>query len=433
MNPMRARWVSSGMVLALAALLTGCGDFWQAPGSSSTSTGTTATTTTLTPSTTTPTEGASVTLTATVSPTAATGTVTFYDGSASIGSETLTSGTATLATSFTTTGAQSLTATYGGSSTYASSTSDPVSVTVSAASSSSARVGTGSAAKTATTVAKPQTTNVTTTVQGAAAIHAIEPFSSSGGNITAQDAEAVVVDSGGSVAVKDVTLRSAAGNGRGVLLESRTSTPDGTANAPQKARFTMTGGSLTYSCGGCADGVAAPGRTAPATVFAVASTAAEIVLTDAAVTNNTATADNRQGTLLTVAGLRDGRSLAFTARGTALAGNVVADAASPVALSLLADDAGTGSSLTGAVNSSQSGRAVSLTLDASSLWTVTGSSSLGTLSGLDITGGTVNNIDGGGHCVFYSGSVNGAGSRAIYALSGGGFLAPAGTAGLNCQ
>lgn len=119
------------VALAGAAALAGCGDFWRPPGS--TGTGTTATTTTLTPSTTTPTEGVSVTLTASVSPSAATGTVTFYDGTTSIGSATLSGGTASTTVTFSTTGAQSLTATYGGSSSYASSTSSAVTVTVSAA------------------------------------------------------------------------------------------------------------------------------------------------------------------------------------------------------------------------------------------------------------------------------------------------------------
>ncbi|MGD0832779.1 MAG: Ig-like domain repeat protein [Terracidiphilus sp.] len=93
----------------------------------------TATTTTLTASTTTPKVGASVTLTATVSPSAATGTVTFYSGTTSLGTGTLASGVATLTTSFATAGTDSLTAVYAGSTSYATSTSTAVSITVSAA------------------------------------------------------------------------------------------------------------------------------------------------------------------------------------------------------------------------------------------------------------------------------------------------------------
>ena len=83
-------------MLAIAPLIAGCGNFWKAS--------TTATTTTLAASTATPVEGASVTLTATISPTAATGTVTFYDGTTTLGTGTLSSGSATLTTSFSTTG-----------------------------------------------------------------------------------------------------------------------------------------------------------------------------------------------------------------------------------------------------------------------------------------------------------------------------------------
>jgi hypothetical protein len=71
-------------------------------------------------------------LTATVSPSVATGTVTFYNGTTSIGSGTLSSGTATVTTTFGAVGTESITATYGGSSTYAASNSNAASVTVTA-------------------------------------------------------------------------------------------------------------------------------------------------------------------------------------------------------------------------------------------------------------------------------------------------------------
>jgi hypothetical protein len=421
---------------AAALLLTGCGDFWQAPGSTGTSTGTTATTTTLTPSTSTPVVGSAIILTATVSPDAATGTVTFYNNSASIGSQTLDSGTATLSTTFTTAGTESLTASYGGSDTYASSTSSAVSVTVSAASSTGDQKPVAAAA------------HVVTTALTSAAIHAIEPFRAAGGSFTAQDAAAVVVEGSGSVSLNGTALSSAAGEGRGVLLEGSTSATNAMANAAANtadnvaanaadvARFSMVGGSLTYDCGAaeaalCAAGPS--GANAPATVFSVAGTTAEIALTDVAMTNNTATKNHAAGTLLTTAALGDGQHVQFTAVGTAVAGDVVATGAGDVTLRLLQDEAGRGSSLTGAINSEHAGRSVSLALDAGSVWTVTGTSYLTALSGLDVAGRTVNNIDGGGHCVFYSGAVNGSSSRATYTLSGGGFLAPLGTTGLNCD
>ena len=94
----------------------------------------TSTTTSLTPSSTTPFQGQSVTLTATVTPSTATGSVTFIStlngASSTLGSATLTAGTATLTTSSLPVGTDSITATYGGSGTLNTSTSTASTVTV---------------------------------------------------------------------------------------------------------------------------------------------------------------------------------------------------------------------------------------------------------------------------------------------------------------
>src|SRR5205823_15008247 len=74
--------------------------------------------------------GQSVALTATVSPSAATGTVTFKDGSTSLDTGTLSNGTATLTLSTLATGPHSLTAVYGGDANDAASTSPALTHTV---------------------------------------------------------------------------------------------------------------------------------------------------------------------------------------------------------------------------------------------------------------------------------------------------------------
>jgi hypothetical protein len=84
------------------------------------------TTTTLTSSPNPSATGTSVTLTATVSPSAATGTVMFYDGAALLGPGALGSGTATLSLSSLAAGSHSLTASYGGDASYDGSVSSPV-------------------------------------------------------------------------------------------------------------------------------------------------------------------------------------------------------------------------------------------------------------------------------------------------------------------
>ena len=78
--------------------------------------------------------GQSVTFTATVTPSAATGTVTFKDGSTTLGTGTLSGGHATYATSSLSVATHSITAVYGGNSSYNSSTSGALSQVVNKAS-----------------------------------------------------------------------------------------------------------------------------------------------------------------------------------------------------------------------------------------------------------------------------------------------------------
>ncbi|HUR37607.1 MAG TPA: Ig-like domain-containing protein [Terriglobales bacterium] len=92
--------------------------------------GTTPTTTALASSLNPSVFGSSVTFTATVSPAAATGTVSFKNGGVTIGTGTLPSGTATFSTSALTVATHPITAVYEGDPTYASSTSPTLLQTV---------------------------------------------------------------------------------------------------------------------------------------------------------------------------------------------------------------------------------------------------------------------------------------------------------------
>ena len=91
---------------------------------------TAATTTTLTTSATSTQYGDPVTLTATVAPSAASGTVVFSKGSTVLGTATVSGGTATLLTSALSVGTYTITASYEGDGNYAESTSSAVTVTV---------------------------------------------------------------------------------------------------------------------------------------------------------------------------------------------------------------------------------------------------------------------------------------------------------------
>jgi protocatechuate 3,4-dioxygenase beta subunit len=130
----------------------GCSSGSSSSSSSSTSTSTTATTISLGTSATETTVGTSITLTAMIAPSAAAGTVTFYNGTTSLGSATLSSGTATLTVTFSTAQIASLTAAYSGDSSYASSTSSAITVTIDAKTGTTSSSTALSVSTTATTV-----------------------------------------------------------------------------------------------------------------------------------------------------------------------------------------------------------------------------------------------------------------------------------------
>ncbi|MEO3715600.1 Ig-like domain repeat protein [Roseateles flavus] len=83
------------------------------------------------------------TLTATVTPLSATGTVTFKSGTTVLGSASLDAGKAVLSTSFSTSGTSSLTAVYAGNGTYASSTSAAISQVIKAKATSTTVLSSG--------------------------------------------------------------------------------------------------------------------------------------------------------------------------------------------------------------------------------------------------------------------------------------------------
>jgi hypothetical protein len=97
-----------------------------------------ATTVALTASAATAVSGQAITLTATVAPTSATGTITFKDGTTAIGSASLAAGKGMLSVSTLNVGTHSLSAVYGGDAADSSSTSNTVTVTITAPPTSSA-------------------------------------------------------------------------------------------------------------------------------------------------------------------------------------------------------------------------------------------------------------------------------------------------------
>jgi hypothetical protein len=82
-------------------------------------------------------------------------------------------------------------------------------------------------------------------------------------------------------------------------------------------------------------------------------------------------------------------------------------------------------------------RKTNLVLDPANDWTLSANSSLHNVAGVALSDGEVENIDGGDHCLYYSGTLYFTGgtsdAKGVYPLSGGGYLAPEGTAGLDCN
>lgn len=171
MVPSRARRVLLFLAIAGSLLLTGCKGFWDLP------VGSTASTTTLNASPTTAALGAAVTLTAAVSPSAATGTVTFYGGTGSLGTVTLnSSGSAAQTAHFYTPGAEILTATYNGNSSYAGSRSSDVRLMVGSPGSTST---TTTLSMSSSTISVGSTVTLTATVVPSAATGQISYYNGS--------------------------------------------------------------------------------------------------------------------------------------------------------------------------------------------------------------------------------------------------------------
>jgi hypothetical protein len=217
---------------------------------------------------------------------------------------------------------------------------------------------------------------------------------SGGTNITAQNGPAVVIEGGNTVSITSTggtAISGALGDDHGIFFYQG-SLGDATAGT---STFTMTNGSLTYTCDAtsesvapCPTGLASSDQNSPATLFSVANTTAVINLTDVTVTNTTPTDANGNGTLLTAAALNSGTTgsnggvVTFNAQGETLVGDILVDAISTANLSLAADTASNPvpSILTGTINGANSGGTVNLTLDATSTWVVTGNSYLTTLN-----------------------------------------------------
>lgn len=244
---------------------------------------------------------------------------------------------------------------------------------------------------------------VTTSGQDSPGIYSTGVITVTGAQVEATAAEAAVIEGGNTITLVDTDLTTTVADKWGVMIyQSMSGDAEGTRGV-----FTMTGGSLT-----------ATAKTGPLfyvnnstgviTLKSVTVAAASGVLVDAS-------ANSRWGT-----SGANGGNVELTADSQALTGDMTADNISTLAVTLQ-----NGSTLTGAINNANTAKSVSLTLDASSAWTLTADSYVTTLTGASISGGAVTNINGNGHTVYYDSAASPELGGKTYTLNGGGALQPA--------
>jgi len=210
----------------------------------------------------------------------------------------------------------------------------------------------------------------TTAGTGSPGIYCTGTFTVSDSTLTATGSEAAVIEGFNSITLTDTNISGAKKWGVMIYQSMSGDSSVGTGT------FTMTGGALTNN------------STGP--LFFVCNTTAVIELTGAALTNSsdtllwatTAAAGSAVDSNVNKDWGTKGGTVTFTATNQTLKGNIkLQESSSSIELELI------NSNLSGAVNTTNTGKAAVLTIDAGSTWEVTGNSYLtgltnnGTISG----------------------------------------------------
>lgn len=243
---------------------------------------------------------------------------------------------------------------------------------------------------------------VLTTGQNSPGIYSTGDINIANADISSSGSEAAVIEGANSITLTDTKLSSSLEGKWGVMIyQSMSGDAQGT-----EGDFSMNGGSLAYT-------------SASGPMFYVTNSTGNIHLSKVAVTVTS-------GELISAAAGNwgnagaNGGNVVLTADAQALSGAVNADEISTVSLTLQ-----NGSTLNGAIDSANKAKQASLTLDASSTWTLTADSYLTVLSDeKGISGSAVTNITGNGHTLYYDPSLNAYLNGKTYGLNGGGTLKP---------
>jgi hypothetical protein len=238
---------------------------------------------------------------------------------------------------------------------------------------------------------------VRTAGMNSAGIYSTGAITVNGATMQSTGAEMAVIEGANSITLTDTSLTSTKEKWGVMIYQSMSGDAQGT-----EGTFTATGGSLTYTPGN-GPLFYVTNSTGIINLKGVAITAASGLLLRAAA-GNWGNAGSKGGTAV------------LTADGQTLTGDLEADAASRLSVTLQNN-----SSLTGKVTGG------SVTLDATSRWTVTGDSAVTGLTGaLTIAGSEIYNIVGNGHTVTYDPTLEGNLTLAglTYYLKDGGELKP---------
>ncbi len=235
--------------------------------------------------------------------------------------------------------------------------------------------------------------------QDSPGIYSTGSISVTGATVQATGAEAAVIEGANSITLSNTSLSSTFTKWGVMIYQSMSGDASGT-----QGTFTMTGGSLQYTP---ASGPLfyVTNSTGIITLKGVAASANSGVLVQAAA-GNWGTSGSNGGTAVLMADSQ------------ALTGDLSTDSISSIAVTLK-----NSSTLTGRASNA------SITLDASSVWSVTGNSTLtGLVDPAGISGSSITNIQGNGYTVTYDSSLsaNSYLGGKTYQLAGGGTLAPAG-------
>ena len=242
--------------------------------------------------------------------------------------------------------------------------------------------------------------SATTSGQDSPGLYSTGVLDVTGMTIVATGSECAVIEGSNSITLTDTDMTCSQKSGV-MIYQSMSGDAEGVDGV-----FTMTGGSLTAAAG---------------PLFYVTNTNAEITLTGADLTASSGVlldasagnwgSDGANGGAATLAG-----------DGQVLTGDVTVDSISTVNIVLA-----NGSAWTGALDTANAGGTTSVTLDATSTWTLTADSYVGALAGLALSGTSVTNVVGNGHTLYYDATdaANSALTGATYTLSGGGTLTPA--------